>query len=287
MNKKTRKYLFLFLRLALSAVAIMIVLRKIDLHQVGEYFSSADYRWLFLAFMVFFFSKAVSAVRLNSFYRQHNLILTQKKNLFLYLLGMFYNLFVPIIGGDGYKVYWLNKNYGAQVKSLIWSSLHDRGSGLVALTFLAAVLAPFISWESDLKYYVPLLIPVMYVAYYFFVRIFFREYLSVFSRINFLSLIVQSTQLLCSYLILLALGVDASMTDYLFIFLLSCYAYIIPVIGAREMAFIFGAEALGLDKELSVSISLFFYFALAFTSLTGMFFLLFPSFLKVKTESIN
>lgn len=283
LNKQTRKYLFLLLRLMLSAVAIVIVINKVDLRQVGEYFSSADYRWLFFAFIVFFFSKTVSAVRLNSFYRQHNLILSQKKNLFLYLLGMFYNLFVPIIGGDGYKVYWLNKNYQTPVKSLIWTSLNDRGSGLVALTFLAALLTPFISWESDLKYYIPLLIPVMYTAYYFFIRFFFKEYLPVFLRSNFLSLIVQSTQLLCSYLILLALGVDASVRDYLFVFLLSCYAYIIPVIGAREMAFVFGAQALGLNKELSVTISVFFYISLAFTSLSGMIFLLFPSLLKEKT----
>ena len=76
----------------------------------------------------------------------------------------------------------------------------------------------------------------------------------------------------CTFCILLALAIPDQYTEYLFVFLLSCLAYVLPFIGAREMAFVFGASYLGLDTDISLAISLLFYFALAGASFLGLYF---------------
>lgn len=275
-----RKRALLLIKLLLSAGAIYLIIRKVNAQQVWHYMASANWLWLFAAFAVFFVSKAVSAVRLNLFFKQNNVRLTEKQNLFLYLLGMFYNLFVPLVGGEAYKIYFISTRQQIPVKKLVWASLLDRASGLLGLTAFALLYFTFSSFSYPYKQLAPLLIPLGYILWHSFIFLLFKEYKSAVLRTNLLSLVVQGTQLLCSFCVLMALGVEQHMTDYLFIFLLSCYAYIVPVIGAREMAFVFGAKFMGLDMNLSLAISLFFYLSMAVTSLTGVVFLFFPQWLE-------
>lgn len=277
-----KKRLLLALKILLSAAAVFIIYKKVDIKAVSGYLASANLFWLMAAFIVFFISKAISALRLNQFFKQHGVVLSEKQNLFLYLLGMFYNLFVPLVGGEAYKIYFIHQRQGTPVKSLVWASLHDRASGLVALTVFAILFFVWSSLNLPYKVLSVAAIPVGYAVYYFGLRIFFKEYLPVFTGSNLLSLAVQATQILCSYCVLMSLGVNEHIADYLFVFLLSCYAYMIPVIGAREMAFVFGAQAMHLDMNLSLAISLFFYLSLAATSLTGVVFLFKPDLLEQK-----
>jgi glycosyltransferase 2 family protein len=275
-----RKQLLFLLKIALAFVAFFIIYKKINAQKVAEYLLSSNLPWLLLAFVIFFFSKAVSAVRLNLYFKQHNVRISEKQNLLLYLMGMFYNLYVPLVGGEAYKIYWIKLRQNIRVKSLVWASLHDRISGLVTLSFFAVLFFLSSSLQWPYKLYSLILLPLGYAAYFGVIKIFFKEYLPVFNRSNVLSLIVQATQILCSFCVLMSLGVNDNQLDYLFIFLLSCYAYMIPVIGAREMAFVFGADAMHLDVNRSLAISLFFYLSLATTSLTGMFLLFFPQYLE-------
>lgn len=242
--------------------------------------ATANWFWLLAAFAVFFVSKAVSAVRLNRFFQQNGVKLSEKRNLFLYLLGMFYNLFIPLVGGEAYKIYFITTRQQVPVKKLVWAALLDRASGLLALTVFALLFWVLCSFNFPYKQYAPLLIPLGYIAWYIFIRLLFNNYLPVLNSTNVFSLLVQGSQLLCAYCVMLALGVHLHTTDYLFIFLLSCYAYMVPVIGAREMAFVFGAKYMGLDMNLSLAISLFFYLSLAVTSLTGVVFLFAPQQLE-------
>lgn len=282
MPEKTnnRKALILALKIIISALAIYIIYRKVELKTVTAYLMSANALWLIAAFAVFFISKSISALRLNLFFKQNGVELNERQNLFLYLTGMFYNLFLPLIGGEAYKIYFIRQRQDIPLKSLLWASLHDRLSGLIALSALALVYFMCSSFSFPYKPLALLLIPGGYAGYYIVLRYFFKEYMPVFTSTNILSLLVQLTQILCSYCILMSLHVNANITDYLFIFLLSCYAYIIPIMGAREMAFVFGAQVMHLDINMSLAISLFFYLSLATTSLSGMFFIFFPKSLE-------
>ncbi|UTW64584.1 flippase-like domain-containing protein [bacterium SCSIO 12741] len=269
------------LKLILGALAFYLIWRKVDIQKVGVYLQQANALYLVLAAAFFFLSKAVAAIRLNYYYASQGLNLSSGQGIRLNLLAMFYSLFIPLVGGDGYRVIWLKNRYGTPVKSLIWSSVLDRVSGVAALVALAALIFPATTFKGWFQWLGLLGIPVMYLVYYFVHRQFWRSYLPVWKSVNVAALIVQFLQVVCVVFILLALNVSDHQLDYLFIFLLASLAYMLPFMGAREMAFLLGAEYLGLDLELSLAISVLFYLALAGTSLTGISFLLFPSRLEV------
>ena len=268
-----RKILLTLLKLGIGALAIYLILQKVQLERVGEYLKDIRWPWLFISFLAFFTSKVVAAFRINTFYRSQGLQLAEKKNLQLSLLSMFYNLFVPLVGGEAYRIYWLKKRFPIPTKKLIWASLLDRVNGLVALLTLALLCFPLTSFDFPYKSLSLLLIPLMYLAYYLGSRWFFASFQSAWWRANGLSLVVQALQVACTFSILLALNVGAHQLDYIFVFLISCLAYVLPFIGAREMAFVFGADFLGLNPDLSLTISLLFYLALALTSMSGLYFL--------------
>ena len=118
-----------------------LVFRKIDTAELWGITKSIRWFWLIPAVLMFVLSKVFTALRLNLYFRNIGLQISEKLNFRLYLVGMFYNLFLPGgIGGDGYKVYLLNKQYKTSVKSLIQSALLDRLGGLVAIVFLLLVL---------------------------------------------------------------------------------------------------------------------------------------------------
>ncbi|HRQ50788.1 MAG TPA: lysylphosphatidylglycerol synthase domain-containing protein, partial [Agriterribacter sp.] len=69
-------------------------------------------------------------------------------------------------------------------------------------------------------------------------------------------------------------GCQESYPAYFTIFLLSTLATLFPFsiggLGAREIAIVWAASMLGLNKDLAVSVSLCFYFISAILSLTGI-----------------
>lgn len=270
-----RKGLTLLLKLGLGVLAIYLISRKVEWHQVGQYLVQAQWGWLILAFLSFFFSKVIAALRINTFYRTQGIQLGESLNLRLSLLGSFYNLFVPLVGGEGYRIYWLRQHFDIPTKQLVWASLLERVNGLVALLALALLALPLTSFDFPYKPASLALIPLLYLAYYLGSSWVFPSFQAAWWRASALSLAVQSLQVLCTFFVLLTLGVETLQIDYLFVFLLSCLAYVLPFIGAREMAFVFGAHYLGLNPDLSLTISLLFYLALAMTSLIGLYFVFF------------
>jgi uncharacterized membrane protein YbhN (UPF0104 family) len=255
------------LKVSVSALAIYVVIQKIDLQQTKDILLHVRAGWLILALIAFNLSKGISSVRLNRFFKSIGLDLPGLYNWKLYYVGMFYNLFLPGgIGGDGYKVYLLNKSHKTKLKDLISATLLDRISGLAALIFLAFLLSLFVDL-SFIVYY-----PVFYAVF----RIIFKKFVNAFTISNILSLGVQLAQLLCAYLILKALMVDSLYIEYMTLFLFSSVVAVIPFtiggIGARELVFIFGANYLMIDKNTAVAFSILFFVITAFSSFSGIFF---------------
>ncbi len=196
---------------------------------------------------------------------------------------MFYNLFIPLVGGEGYKAIWLKKRYPQNYKQLVGAAFLDRLSGMLFLSILSLV---FILLSSLALRFNPLLIfaaiPILLIAHFLFTKLFFKSFRGAWLNSSALSLIIQILQVVCSFFIIKSLGLETDLFDYLFIFLLSTFAFVLPMLGAREMAFVFGAEVLGLNLEISLAISLLFYLCTAFNSLLGGYFLLFPQQLETK-----
>lgn len=282
--KKKNVYL-LILKLLVSACIVFFVLKKINVSKTILYLSEASFGWLAVAIFSFVVSKIISAYRLNQFYKVKELLLSDKLNVKLYLLAMYYSLFIPGIGGDGFKVYWLNKNYKFQFKHSVWISLLDRASGLVALLSLMVCFFVLSKFELPNKAITLFVIPVVYLSFYLTLKLFFKSYVKVFGLTSLQSLVVQILQVACTWCILLALGVNNSVNEYIFIFLVSCLAFVIPVFGVREAAFVLGAKWFGLDSELTAAVSVLFYGCLAFTSLCGMYYFFLPEKLNLNEGS--
>ncbi|MDH3795712.1 MAG: lysylphosphatidylglycerol synthase domain-containing protein, partial [Flavobacteriaceae bacterium] len=86
--------------------------------------------------------------------------------------------------------------------------------------------------------------------------------------------------------ILLAFEIAIDKSLYLFIFLVSSIVAVLPLtiggIGSREVVFLYGALWLGLEEDVSVSISLVFLAITALVSFAGLYYHLKPPQLTAK-----
>ena len=276
---KLNKHIKFFLKLSVTVAALYFVFRRIDISEVWALYKQINPLWIIPAILLFIGSKVFSAFRLNGFFRCTGLQLSDRANLRLYLLGMFYNLFLPGgIGGDGYKIYMLNRKEKIKVKDLLFSILLDRISGSFAILLLVILLFYFVPVNISFNYkaFLWLLIPISVGIYYLVISRFFKQFVPVFLLSNGQSIAVQVLQVLSVFFILKALGQTGQELSYILLFLVSSVIAGLPItvggVGAREMTFLLGAGILGLDTGLSVAVSLMFYLVTASISLCGSYF---------------
>lgn len=277
MKSKLKPFFKVLLKLVITVAALWYVFAKIEVQQVFETIGQSKLFFLAGALLFFVLSKMLSSVRLNSYLASIGIHISQLANMKLYLLGMYYNLFLPGgIGGDGYKIYLLNKKYDVPTRRIFWAVMMDRIIGVVALGCMAVVLFCFVPGMGSYAWYAWLLIPLSVFATYLIFRRLFPYFLPVFRTTNLQSLVVQLLQLLSALLILLALKETGNLESYLFVFLISSMVAVLPLtiggIGSREFTFMLGAQWLGLDLNLSIALSLLFYLLTAFTSLWGLIY---------------
>ena len=284
-KERLKKILEFIFKLLVTSAAVYVVLRKIDLSELGAYLSEIRIFYLIIALVVLGASKVLEAFRLNIFFRVKEIYLPETQNMKLYLLGMFYNLFLPGgIGGDGYKVYWLKKKQGAKLKAVIWAALLNRANGLFGLVTLICISAGFISYNFGFNGYVFLLIPMLYLLYYLVLRLFFREFIPTLFKTSLFSVLIQFMQVLSAHFILMSLGLSSGYPDYWFLFLVSGIIFAIPVtlggFGSRELVFVYAAQFLVVDVNLAVALGLLTYVLRAILSFTGVYYVAFPSKLE-------
>ncbi|NVJ84950.1 MAG: flippase-like domain-containing protein [Algoriphagus sp.] len=270
------------LKLFLTGLALYLVFRKIDTNQLLGLVKIMHWIWLLPAILFFVLSKVATAVRLNQYFKNIGLFLSEKLNFRLYLVGMFYNLFLPGgIGGDGYKVYLLNREFKTPVKKLLQAALLDRLGGLVAIVFLLFGLFLIVEveleflessiWNSLLIGGLILTIP----AFWLVQRLFFKDFLPSFWSANAWSFLGQIAQLICAWFILMALGIDEKIMAYQLVFLLSSIVAVLPLtiggVGARELVFVYAYQYAGIEEAAAVAFSLIFFLITAGVSLMGAF----------------
>lgn len=278
-QKAFKKYLKLFLKLGLTALALYLVFRKVNLHQIWQIVQEANLIWLLPALLFFVLSKWVNALRLQKFFDCIGLHLETMYNLKLYLVGMYYNLFLPGgMGGDGYKVILLRKAEGVRTRSIISASLLDRISGVVALGFLMLITAYFSNIFTFLQSWQWLVwagVILAFPLYYLLLKYVFPIYLKIFHSSNIYSLIVQLLQLFSVIMILKALHINSLYAEYCTLFMLSTFAAMLPLtiggIGAREAIFVYLPPLIGssISEDSAVTLSLLFFLISAGSSLLG------------------
>jgi uncharacterized membrane protein YbhN (UPF0104 family) len=271
----------LLLKIGVTGLLLYYVFSKIHIDQVKTLLSESNPWWGLAAVLTFFVSTMVSASRLMSFFKSIDLHIRWQFNLRLYMLGMFYNLFLPGgIGGDGYKIYLLNKSYKMPAKKVFWAILFDRLSGFWAIGFITAVLVIFLPQLKVLHITPVLTWAVFLVAsavYYFVAHRFFKDYTKHFIEAHIKAIGVQSLQVLTILLVMIALHHTEKYAPYLSAFLASSMAAVIPFsvggLGFREFIFKYVvAEMYHLNGDLAVVLSLSFYVISAIVSLLGIYY---------------
>ncbi len=274
--KKIPSFVKLMLKLIITGLCLWYVSNKIEWSQSWATIKRSDLFWLAVATVFFTASKVVSSFRLNVYFNNISLGLSERSNLKLYWLGMFYNLFLPGgIGGDAYKIILLNKKYSQPAKLLTAAVLLDRISGVVGLGILAGIYYYFVYAGANYSLLLIIAIVPALAAYYFLIKQFFPSFIKGFLPTLWMGLAVQGLQVFCAYSIMKALHLQANNTEYILLFLLSSIVAILPFtiggLGARELIFLWGSTQFLLNKEESVSISLLFYLITVLVSMIGAY----------------
>lgn len=274
-----RKKIVTVAKIAISAILIYFIYTKVDFNQVLLTLKHTDSFYVFIALLLFVTSKVIASFRVNLYLHELGIKLNQVANQKLSLLGMFYNLFLPGgIGGDAYKGYLLKKNFEVDTKKVVSVLVLDRLSGLLLLFIYACFLAIRLinEWLDQYEIVIGILSMLSILVFWLLNKRFFSFVLPVFWKSFLLSAIVQLSQLVSVYFILLSLSIELNTVAYLFIFLISSIVSVLPLtiggIGSREVTFFYGATLLALDENTSISISMVFFLMTAFVSFFGIIY---------------
>jgi glycosyltransferase 2 family protein len=263
-------------QIGLSALALWLVFRQLDGRQLWAVLRRADAGWLCLATGLLVISKLLSASRLRRLFAIAGVRLSATENRNLYWLGMFYNLFLPGgIGGDGYKI-WLLNRHGTPVKALLTATLLDRLIGVLPVLSLTLLLGGWLPAVPLPGGWAVAGAALVHLVAWGAVRRFLPDYEPELNRATGLSLGVQLVQCVCVWALVQSLGASGSLIAYQFVFLISSVVATVPLTlggaGARELTFLLAAPRLGLPVNAAVALSLLFYALTALVSLTGAYF---------------
>lgn len=280
MSSRAPKWIKLTVQVLVSVGLVVFLARQLDFAEIKAILDRpGGWPWLLGAFVLFNASKIVAALRLNIYQRHVGVVLSEGENLRLYYAGMFLNLFLPGgIGGDGYKIFVLNRRQGVPVKKLVLVTLADRVSGLLCLLLLLCGLVPWVGlgWDAEWLWTAAFSsIALTLLSFLIGHKLLFGFRLPATFQIFFFGLAVQLLQLVCIGLLLVYLGVQASQhLPYFAVFLASSIVAVLPLslggLGAREVTFFYCLKLLGLDPIHGVVLSSCFFLITVVSSLPGV-----------------
>ena len=268
----------LLLKIGFTGLLLYYVFHKIHIDQVKSLIIQSNPWWALAGVLCYFLSIIVSASRLLSFFKSINLNIGWKFNLRLYMLGIFYNLFLPGgIGGDGYKIYLLKKTYKMPAKKVFWAILFDRLSGFWAIGFITAILVIFLPQLNISPILTGSVFLVATIIYYFIAHRFFKDYTKNFFEGHFKAVIVQSLQVATILLVMIGLHHNDKFAPYLSAFLMSSMAAVVPFsvggLGFREFIFKYVIDKwFHMNGDLAVVLSLSFYVTSVIIALLGIYY---------------
>ena len=288
-----RKRLFDLLKIAVSLVLIVVLLRSVNVEALWEVVRGANPWYLLGAQTVLMLGVVVRAYRWQILVRDQGVDASLRELTSLYFVGFLFNNLLPSgFGGDAIKMYELSdrSHRGAEAVS---SVLVDRFIGLIALQAIGLVALIF-SWQL-----VPFEIVVVtvllfgaslvaaWVVSYRRLWEFLADRVPLFDR--FLSIksvhsLVSSLQsysrsallralgvglvfnvllIAANVLIGTALGADVALRFYMIFVPLTSLVLILPIsfagLGVREATYVLLFSQVGMTPEVALSLSLLVY----------------------------
>ena len=263
---------------------IYYTLSKIGLNKILEVIKSADLLFILIASILYFLSQIISSERLRFILKKNNLIISSKENIKLYMIGIFYNFFIPGgVGGDAYKGVLMNDKFQWSLKKIYKLLILDRLIGFGVIVCLIIVFSGFIldlEFISEFNFVLaPLYALLFFVGRVLVQKIFNNEI--IYTKTFFISHIIQILQFGSIILILFTIGVTNNYFTFLYIFLISSVLSIFSFggIGIREYVFFTLASNTAVSPDIATSVGLIFTFSALISSVPGLFFLI-----KIKSK---
>ena len=265
-----KKILSLF-QVIISLYFIYLTISNIDWINFINIIQNTNYS-IVLAPVFYFLSQIISSERLRYILINNNFKISFKENGLLYLIGMFYNFFIPGgIGGEFYKSYLMKKSFGWNLKSLAKILIQDRAIGLGVLFILLIVLENNIFLELTITSKVVLILILIAVGYKINQIIFGK--VKVFKNAFLISLLSQFLQISSILVILLSLGITENYFGILFVFITTSIFSIFSVggIGVREYIFIVASQTIDISQDMGATIGILFTISASICCLPGFF----------------
>jgi len=282
-----------FLKIIVSLVLILILLRSIDLNALWAVVRNADPWYLLVAQIVLMSGVVVRAYRWQILVHDQGVDASLGELTSLYFVGFLFNNLLPSgFGGDAVKMYELSQRSkrGAEAVS---SVLVDRFMGLIALQMIGLIALIF-SWQlvpSEIKILTVLLFGVSlmaaWVVSYRRLWEFLSERVPLFDRLLSIKAVDSLVSSLQSYsgsallralgvglvfnvllvaanvLIGTSLGVDLPLAYYMIFVPLTSLVLILPIsfagLGVREGTYVVLFKQAGVAPEVALSMSLLVY----------------------------
>lgn len=282
-----RKQLLKWLQLGISALFVFFFIKQLNINALAAVILDVQYPFLALALAFFVLSQYLSSWRLLGVFRYFSFRLKPSSNHRLYLLGMFYNFFLPGgIGGDAYKALKLYKTFGWSWKKLGKALVLDRAIGLGALLCCLVLVDPNLLFAVPISWRVLIFLALMIIGYYA-TQVLFKSKAIYFPTLCW-SFGVQIAQLLSVLCISKALYIpDELALPLLLVFLISAIASIVSFagLGVREYLFLWSGTWLSTAPETTAAVGVWFTLLTAAVSILGIFYMFFDKLLCLTCDN--
>ena len=303
MAPKTNKIAFVILKVAVSSALLYIVLAKTGSSRVLAALSSINIGAFIAAIFLYIFAQFISTLRWKLLLPEG---LGIRKLFSLYMIGSFFNIFLPgIIGGDAVKGFYLYRATGNGSLSMA-SIFMDRYLGFVVLIAICAISFPFgytylrgsrIEWVlpfTILSFIIGSLLffglrlgqRVRFLSDFYNYFYFYRNQKGVIGKALVLSVFVQFSGIITVYILSLGLGQHIPLLAFFvylpLIILFSMLPISISGLGLREGAFVVFFSLVGVRPEAATAVSLSWFITMSAGSILGL-----VEYIKYKKEPID
>ena len=300
-----KKLVMTISKVGISALIMFLLLRGMDLVALKDIMLSISPGMVATVVGLLICIQLISTLRWSIILKM-DLDIPYIKLLAIYLVGMFFNNFLPtIVGGDLIKGYYLYKETGKGGHALA-SVFLDRYTGLAALMCIALaalflghrllegtglilffvllvlgfVGASLVIWVDMLHTWAMKLMAKIHfyginkkIDKFYNVLMSYRHHHGIIGKAFLCSFFVQGGVITVYFLLGRGLGIDIPMVYFYLFVPLATVASMLPIslagLGVREGIFVFLFAKAGVSKELAIGLSLLFFFISVAVSLIG------------------
>ncbi|MDD3521007.1 MAG: lysylphosphatidylglycerol synthase transmembrane domain-containing protein [Actinomycetota bacterium] len=307
--RKRKKIINITLRLVISLGLILFLIfsQFKDFKTISSTLKNLNILLIILSFLTHAYGIWITAYRWQTLLKTQNVSTSIPFLSGSVLVGMFFNNFLPTsIGGDVYRAYDVTKKTGFPMSSSVSVIVIERLSGIIA-SGLFAIAALFLGFTTigGKSIVIPIIIFVVISLILFFLilnpnilglkklarkikflsKLFeklknvyetflsFKKYKWVLVKVMFYSITLQFAVILNYWLAARALGIELSLTAFIFIVPVVTIIAMLPIslggIGVREGSLVLMMVSLGAQNEKAAMCSLLLFAMLVIIAIIG------------------